>query len=250
MVRKNLVNSFPDKSEKEITKIERDFYRNLCDYGVETLKLITISAQELRKRFNYIDISRAQYYKDQGQSIVVLASHQFNWEWLVATAKLEFPMDVDFVYQPQRSKLFNEFSLLGRTRFGSYPIKRAEVAREAIKRKNILRAIAIVADQYPGHKNDKRYFTTFLNQETAFFQGVNQLAIMTQSPVLFAEIKKVKRGYYAVSFPEIATPPYEKDSFEVIEQYVRVAEKRIQEEPSGWLWSHNRWKKRHLKQHS
>lgn len=246
-MRKNLVNSFPEKSIQEIQKIEKDFYRNLCDYGVETLKLITISEAELRRRFTYTDVERAKYYQAKGQSIVALASHQFNWEWLVATAKLGFPMPVDFVYQPQRSKFFNEFSLLGRTRFGSYPIKRAEVAREAIRRKHILRATAIVADQYPGHKNDKRYFTTFLNQETVFFQGVNQLAIMTQSPVLFAEIKKVKRGYYSVAFPEIASPPYEKDSFEVIEKYVRVAEKRIREEPSGWLWSHNRWKKRHLK---
>ena len=46
----NLSNSFPEKDQKELKKIEKDFYRNLCDYAVETLKLVTISKEELSRR--------------------------------------------------------------------------------------------------------------------------------------------------------------------------------------------------------
>ncbi|MBK7651157.1 MAG: hypothetical protein IPJ20_11105 [Flammeovirgaceae bacterium] len=49
MVRKNLRNSFPDKSDRELKQIRKDFYHNLCDYAVETIKLLTISDEELKK---------------------------------------------------------------------------------------------------------------------------------------------------------------------------------------------------------
>jgi KDO2-lipid IV(A) lauroyltransferase len=104
-----------------------------------------------------------------------------------------------------------------------------------------------VADQYPGYARDKKYTTSFLNQETVFFYGTNQLAVMTQYPAIYYKIKKVKRGFYEAKPVVIAMPPYEKSSDTVIERYVREVEKMIIENPEGWLWSHNRWKKRHLK---
>jgi KDO2-lipid IV(A) lauroyltransferase len=114
----------------------------------------------------------------------------------------------------------------------------------------MVRAVAIVADQYPGLKKDKKFFVNFLHQETAFFFGANQLATLTKYPVLFASVHKVKRGFYEVTLIPIAEPPYEKDSPVIIERYAAAAEKVIREYPAGWLWSHNRWKKRHLKQAS
>jgi len=246
MVQKNLRNSFPDTSKDELNKIERDFYRNLCDYGVELLKLFTISKDELSKRMRFKDVSAIEKYKQQNQSVIILASHQFNWEWLLSSGNFNLPVPVDFVYQPQSSKFFNRFSLLCRSRFGAYGISRYTVARELIKRKNMLRAIAIVSDQYPGLKEDKKYQTRFLNQDTVFFLGAHQIATLTQYPVVYAQVKKIKRGYYEASFVEIAEPPYTKDDFTLIENYIKAVENIIRENPAGWLWSHNRWKKRHL----
>jgi KDO2-lipid IV(A) lauroyltransferase len=248
MVWKNLKNSFPEKTAAELQKIERKFYRNLCDYAVEMLKLLTISRDELARRMRYTDTAAAEKFKAQNQSVFILASHHFNWEWLLVASSFSYPFQSDFIYQPQHSKFFNQFSLLSRTRFGAFPIKRDEVARVSVKRKDILRGIAIVADQYPGYKKDKKYSLEFLNQETLFFYGANQLAVLMQFPVLFAEIHKVKRGYYEVKLVEIAAPPYEKNSHVVVEQYAKAVERLIREDPTTWLWSHNRWKKRHLHQ--
>src|SRR5687767_4779708 len=133
-------------------------------------------------------------FRANNQSILFLASHQFNWEWILVSASINFPMAIDFVYQPVNNKFFNDLSLMVRTRFGAYPIKRDEVARELVKRKNILRGVASVADQYPGYGRDKKYIANFLNQETAFFMGTNQLALLTQYPALYYKMKKVKRS--------------------------------------------------------
>lgn len=247
LVRRNLAQSFPEKSLKELIKIEKQFYRNLCDYAVETLKLLTISKEELGKRMVFNTPEIPNQYKQQNQSMLILASHQFNWEWLVTAACFNLPMQVDFVYQKVNNNFFERISMEFRTRFGAHAIQRHEVARETVKRKNILRAIATVADQYPGFKQDKKYLTTFLNRETVFFYGTNQLAILTQYPVVFYEIRKIKRGYYETNAIVIANPPYSKDSNLVIDKYVSMVEALIKENPSGWLWSHNRWKERHLK---
>lgn len=246
LVFKNLRNSFPERSTEELRKIEKQFYRNLCDYGVETLKLLTIKEEELRKRMSFEKPEVLQSFADNNQSILFLASHQFNWEWMLVSASLVFPFKIDFVYQPVQNEFFEKFTLLSRSRFGAYPIVRQDVARELVKRKDILRGVATVADQYPGYKKDKKYATTFLNQDTVFFLGTNSMAILSQYPVLYYSVRRVKRGYYVSSPHVIGLPPYDKSSTDIIENYVREVEKLIQAEPDGYLWSHNRWKKRHI----
>lgn len=246
LVWKNLVNAFPEKTEKDLRIIEKQFYKNLCDYAVETLKLQTISKDELGMRMVFKTPEIPAHYANQKQSVLILTSHQFNWEWLLTAAGFNLPMPIDFVYQKVSSKFFEKISLFGRTRFGAHPIERNQVARKIVARKNIMRAIAMVADQYPGHGEDKRFTATFLNQETVFFLGTNQVALLTQYPVLYYRIKKIKRGYYEASAVELATPPYPKDSYVIVENYIKTVEQTIQADPTGWLWSHNRWKKRHV----
>ena len=246
LVQKNLRHSFPEKSEAELRIIEKQFYKNLCDYAVEMLKLLTISQDDLARRMVFKNPDVVDRYNQQSQPVLILSSHQFNWEWLVTAACFNLPMPVDFVYQAVNNKFFERVSLECRTRFGAYPIRRDEVAREIVKRRKIVRAVATVADQYPGYDHDKKYLTTFLNQETIFFYGSNQLATLTQYPVLYYKIVKIKRGFYEAYPVQIGEPPYAPDSNSVIERYVRVVENVIRENPSGWLWSHNRWKMRHV----
>lgn len=250
VVLKNLKASFPESDDATIKTYEKEFYRNLCDYSVETLKLLTISKWDLEKRMIYVNPEIIIPYKDKKQSVIYVTSHQFNWEWLVAAGSIYLPIPVDFVYQPPSSRFFDQLSLRLRTRFGGHPIKRADVAREIIRRKDIVRGIAIVADQFPGHDNDKRYWTTFLNQDTAFFQGVNQMSYMTQYPVFFAKMNHPRRGYYEVELVKIAEPPYEKGNFDMIENYIKATEEVIKKNPAGWLWSHNRWKKKRTDSYS
>ena len=247
LVARNLKNAFPDADVKKLRKIEREFFRNLCDYAVESLKLVTMSKQELSRRMVMRDANVIEKFRASNQSILFLASHQFNWEWLLVSASISFPVAIDFVYQPVKSAFFNRLTLHLRTRFGAYPIKRDEVARELIKRKEILRGVATVADQYPGYGRDKKYIRQFLNQETAFFMGTNQLAHLTQYPAVYYKTTKLSRGYYEAHAVIIGLPPYPKESLMVLEKYVEEVEEVIRKYPSGWLWSHNRWKKRHLK---
>lgn len=242
LVRKNLTRAFPEKSLPEIIRIEKQFYRNLCDYGVETLKLLSISPQEMAIRMDYAGNEELTAHILEGQSAIVLASHTFNWEWVLVSGSIGRPLD--FVYQKLSSSFFNRFSILCRTRFGAYPIERERVGREFILRKNKVRVIANVADQFPGLGRDKRFYATFLNQKTAFFHGINGMAQAMQYPVYYVNSIKLKRGFFKTEFTLLGKPPFGSDDHRVINRYVEELEKSIQKQPDNWLWSHNRWKVR------
>jgi KDO2-lipid IV(A) lauroyltransferase len=243
VVVKNLRKSFPDKTEKEIHEIEKRFYHNLCDYPVETLKMLTMSREQVMRRMKYMNPEVIENEARAGKSMIYLTSHQFNWEWLLAGVCLTTTAPLHYVYQAQSSAFFDSVINVVRQRFGAHPIRKEKVAREAIKRKGEVSGLAMLSDQFPGIDSDKRYWTSFLNQDTAFFQGINQLPVIMQCPVIFFESRKIRRGYYECRLVKIAEPPYERNDFSVVNNYVRATEKIIREQPEGWLWSHDRWKK-------
>lgn len=248
LVRENLAAAFPEKTPDERKRIEKDFYRRLCDYAIETLKLLTISKESLRKRMVFTNPGLIEDCHARGQSLLYLTSHQFNWEWLLAAGSFALPFPVKFVYQKMSATFAEELSMQCRTRFGAVGLERGEVAIEALRHRNELQGIAIVGDQYPGHGQDKKFPAVFLNRETVFFAAINQLAILTQYEVVYFEIERKRRGYYAATARIIGRPPYARDSEDVIQAYIKSTEDTIRKFPSGWLWSHNRWKTRHLKQ--
>lgn len=243
VVLKNLRNSFPEKSDAEIHRIEKDFYHNLCDYPIETLKMMTMPEREIRERIRYVNPEVIEDEAKKGRSMIYLTSHQFNWEWLLAGVCLSTTPKLYYVYQAQSSQFFDRVINSVRQRFGATPIRKERVAREAIKKRDALYGLAMLSDQFPGIDSDKRYWTNFLNQQTAFFQGINQLPVMTQNPVIFFESRKIKRGYYECHLVKIAEPPYERHDFSIVNNYANATERVIREQPAGWLWSHDRWKK-------
>jgi len=50
LVRRHLEECFPERSAEERLQVEKDFYHWFCDYLVETVKLLTISQENLKRR--------------------------------------------------------------------------------------------------------------------------------------------------------------------------------------------------------
>ncbi|MEM8968999.1 MAG: lysophospholipid acyltransferase family protein [Bacteroidota bacterium] len=239
-IEENLRKSFPKKSEEEIEQIRRGFYHNLADISVETLHGRTISEKEMRRRVVFDGMEIIEKYYRQQQSIIILATHQCNWEWLLLAGCLQLPYPVDAMYKKLTNSRMNDFMYSIRSRFGGKPINKDHAARAILKRKHETRAIAVVADQTPSIGTSKDWIT-FLHQETGFYQGVEQLPRLTKYPVVFAAMYRISRGHYRVQFQEISEPPYDENS-QILSRYVTLAETVIRQQPANWLWSHRRWK--------
>lgn len=241
VVRSNLRNAFPQRSEREIGTLMEQTFRNLADTLVETIKGIGISRDELERRMEITASSRVHELYDQGKPLLFLTAHYCNWEWLLLYSCMHLPHPLMVAYQPFHNQRFDEFMLEARTRFGGKLVPAADLIRQLMTHRKTLKTLTLLADQSPA-RGERKYWTTFLNQDTAFLDGTDSLAWLTKMPVIFVTTKRVKRGHYDVSLKVIAEPPYEKNLHTVVERYARELEAMIQADPAAWLWSHRRWK--------
>lgn len=237
----NLHKAFPEKDKKEIEVICQKFYRHLCDLVVEILKVLSLSEKELSARAQIVNLDLPLDRIKAGKSIIVLAGHLCNWEWLLSACMINAKVPTDAVYKPLSSKFSDRLMLKIRSKFGASPVTMKDTLREQIKKKNIPHALAMVADQTP-LKSEIQYWTTFFNQETPYYVGADKISKMMDMPVFFAGMKKVKRGAYEIRFTEIAPDSTDGNEFPYTEGYNRLLEKEIRTQPEHWLWSHRRWK--------
>ena len=246
VVFENLQKSFPDKSEEEIKQIVKDFYRHIADLFMEFLKGYSMSKEEILERVQIVNPAVVRNYTDKSTPVIIVTGHIGNWEWLLHPLNLmNIPMDI--VYQKLSSPFFNKLTLFIRSRFSVTPmIEKDDTLRRTIERKDVVRALVMGSDQSPQNWKTA-YWTTFLNQDSGFFNGTERIARKFDYPVIFSEMRRIRRGYYEIEFTEIAKPDY-KDlrSGEITERFVRILEKSIHSHPADYLWSHRRWKHKRI----
>jgi len=242
VVRRNLVSSFPDKSEHEIELIERKFYRHFCDVLVESIKVLTISKKEIKKRFVVKNPELIQHYFNENRSIILYAAHQGNWEWL-SFLPLMIPYQATTFYLPLTNRYFDDLMKTVRSRFGTHCIE-SNIGYKYIismNEKGIKTMNCIIGDQSPA-KNATKHWSQFLNQETAFLIGADRIEKKSDQVIVFPAFTKLRRGYYELKFETIEEFPKDKNSSTIIDGYVSLLEKTIVNAPELWLWSHRRWK--------
>lgn len=238
----NLRNSFPDKSEKEIKRLCKDFYHYLCDLFLETFKTLTISKKAMLKHCYFSPQAKAVFDKvaDEKKSIVLVMGHLGNWEWAGNTFSLQCKQQLYVIYHPLQNKQFNKLIIDMRTRFGTKLIVMKDTFREMVAKRNEVNATAFIADQTP--LPDGAYWTTFLNQDTPVFKGTEKIAQKLKYPIVYACIKRVKRGQYEIFAEMLCENPAGTKEDEISEMHTRRLEKDIIAQPEVWLWSHRRWK--------
>jgi KDO2-lipid IV(A) lauroyltransferase len=241
VVLSNLKHAFPTKTDNELRAIARRAYRNLADVAVETLKGIAISREELRRRVQFNNPELVSACHQNGQPVILMATHQCNWEWLLLAANAELPFEIDPIYKPLHNPKADQILRQARARFGGQPIPVKETLPTIVKRGRSVRGLALLADQSP-LRGEETYWTEFLNQQTGFYVGAEKLARLTNSAVFFADMRRLKRGYYEITLKPLGRPPYPREGYGIIERYVREAEHQILQSPSDWFWAHRRWK--------
>jgi KDO2-lipid IV(A) lauroyltransferase len=243
LARRNLAAAFPDMPAAERESILRQNYRNLARTLMEAFWGARASGEALMARVAFENPEVIEKYKAAQQSVVLLTAHTCNWEWLLLAAGARFGIPIDAVYKTLRLQVVDAFTRDMRSRFGGNPIPFENFVFELLKRAGQARAYGLLADQTPVKRMPK-YWTKFLNQDTAFFLGPERIARYLDAPVLYVEMKRAGKGRYSVRLHVIAEPPYEDDDagVKIAEAYARGLEATIRAHPADWLWIHNKWK--------
>jgi Kdo2-lipid IVA lauroyltransferase/acyltransferase len=241
VVRANLSECFPELDEAARRDIRRRYYAGFADVLVEVIKSATLSPAEIRRRVRIVGLEQPQAVLAAGQSVLLAAAHQCNWEWMLLALSLELGYPLDAAYKPLVDSWAEREMKKVRSRFGSRLIPAKELLADIIKRGKVVRAVAMVADQEPT-TSEHKHWTRFLNRDTAFYMGPEEIARVTRFPVFFLGMRRTSRGFYELRFVPLSSPGEPLRSGELTERYVRLVEQQIRESPPDWPWSHKRWK--------
>lgn len=244
VVRMNLEKSFPEKSETELRQIERDFYHFLCDYGVESLKLLTIKPEEMMRHMQFENCEAVDSALDTHDFVFVYLGHYGNWEWVSSLPLWLHPRTtLGELYRPLKNKTMDDLFIEMREHHGAKCISKYDALREIMRLKAEGRksVIGFVADQTPRPENTHLWMD-FLHQDTPIFTGTERIAKKVNASVFFLDIKRISRGHYCGTFKPIADDPKAFPDFKISEVCTRKLETMIQRQPAYWLWSHKRWK--------
>ena len=243
VTRANLSTSFPDKSLREIHRLERRYYRHLCDMLAEGIYNLFAKPRDILSRYCVLNREVVNRYFEEGRSVVLMSAHLNNWEFMITTLDLQFLHHGIGVGKPLNNKRVGNFVTRRRARFGTEIVDQSNVRQvmEYYHRYHVPVAYMMLSDQSPSNPH-RSHWCHFLNQDTAFLYGAEHFARKYNMPVLYYEVSRVRRGRYQVRFQELAPNPSELSEGDITDLYARRLEKAIRKNPPAWLWSHRRWK--------
>lgn len=245
VILENLRNSFPEKSDKEIRKIAREYYDFLADYFVETAAMISMSAEEMMSRMRFENIEAVERCLRRGQPVSLYLGHFGNWEWCASIPlHLSAPCEAMEVYHPLENKDADEAFLMLRSRFGGRPVAMADTLRAivAARQKGVPSIMGYIADQSPLFEST-HLFLDFLNQDTPVLTGAEKISRRIGAAAFYCDMHRLKRGQYVCKMVEISPDASREEEFELTRRYFRLLEQSIRRDPPRWLWSHRRWKR-------
>ncbi len=242
VILKNISYAFPEKTASEKEAIAKKFYRHFTDIMVESIKSFSISKKQILKRYKYLNPELVNAYIAEGKSIALVGAHLANWEWSFGLP-LVLDVNVFGAYNKLRNETFEKTLKENREKFGVTGATTANFIKmiKSNFENNIQGAYILLSDQSP--LVEKTYhWAKFFGVKVPVHTGAELLAKNHDLVVINYRSKKIKRGYFEVDFELIAENPKDFKDYEITEQFLRITERNIQEQPECYLWSHNRFK--------
>tara|TARA_B100000513_G_scaffold95772_1_gene40548 strand:- start:265 stop:1116 length:852 start_codon:yes stop_codon:yes gene_type:complete len=236
----NIQNTFIEKSQTEVIKLKNNFYDYFFELIVEIIKLLSISNNELNKRFTFSNINVIKQALKKNKSVIVVVGHYGNWEWALRSASNLIDTKIIGVYKRINNTIFEWLLLKIRSNTNVLPVEIKSLPRELVNN-NEKKIYAMVADQSPTLEQSNVRIN-FLNRDTLVYTGVEKISKKYNMPVFYLNIKLTSKGYYESTFEEINSKNINGKKLEITKKFFSKLENQIKSEPRLWLWSHKRWK--------
>lgn len=249
VVMTNLQHSLPELTDRERSRVARDFYRQFAYNLISTPKLLRQPAEVLMSR--HFPLEGLELLEEAGRkysNALLTLGHYGNWE-LYSTGQIALSQvgyQMDQVYRPLNAEVLDRVQSEERRRHGANLVPKAQLIRYLSR--HILQPegkhwiTALIMDQAPG-EGHAHYFTEFLHQPTAMLDGAERLARKYRLPVFYLDLERLSPTCFRGRFIQLYDPEEELAPFALTERYARHLEATIRRDPAPWLWSHRRWKR-------
>lgn len=236
---------FPKYSKRQKKHLIASIYRQYTDVICENIRSFSMSAEKVLEHIDFENPELLKEILSQYPSSLIIASHFCNWEW-GGVLSLLFPGQINSIYKPIHNKYINNYILALRQRWGTVLLSTREFPRvlaRSFKSKsfNAAQAFILLSDQNPV-PNQPSIELMFLNRYTNFLVMPEKMARRFGAPMIYAKMTRLKRGQYRIHFLPLASESLEEG--DLTRMVAKCLEQQIQDDPSSWLWLHNRWKER------
>ncbi|CAM3911827.1 lysophospholipid acyltransferase family protein [Flavobacterium branchiophilum] len=244
VVRDNLALTLPHLSQAERKIIEKKSYSHLCDMFLEMIKTMTISKNEIYKRYYFANLDFYKSIEAEKKSIILMCGHYASYEWLVSLNQ-QVAFKGFGVYKKINNPYFDQLVKKIRARFGATLISTKETIPTIIENvnNNVLSLYGFASDQSPTLHNAV-HWTKFLGVEVPIHVGAESLAKKYDLNILFLKTIKVKRGHYVATFERLSDTILGTPDYQISDLFIKKVEHQIYEAPEFYLWTHKRWKHR------
>ena len=244
IVRQNIGLALPLLSDKERLVIEKKFFHHLCDIFLEMIKTITISEEEISKRYQLTNLDFYLEMEKKQKSIALLCAHYASYEWAVSMNK-HTTFEGYGIYKKLSNPHFDKLVKDIRNRFKATLITTRETIPTIQKNFSTghLGTYGFASDQSP-QLSKAFHWHSFMGIEVPVHTGAEMLAKRFDMNVIFLRTKKVKRGYYEATFELLSDDVKSVANYDITDEFLKRVEKQIYEAPEYYLWTHKRWKHR------
>lgn len=236
----NLDIAFPKKSQAEKTTIAKQFYQNLVDTFIESIKLLSVDDKEVLRRASF-DFTPVQQLIDEGKNIQLHSGHQMNWEYGHWAVAMQVPIPWVGVYMRINNKALDRLFFKIRNKGNTVLVAAQEFKARAHASFQNQYTLGLAADQNPGVPANA-YWLNFFGRPAPFVTGPDKGARKNDTAVFFVKFIKIRRGFYRFEPTLITAHGSTLAEGELTLRYRDFLEKTIREDPANYLWSHRRWK--------
>lgn len=244
--RSNISSSFPEMSSAEVEATMKGFYSFLADYFIETVKLGSMTADEMRRRMKFENIEEVNEDLRSGRNVSIFLGHFCNWEWVSS-----MPLWLDLstgaipcqIYHPLSNVAADDVFGKIRRHFGATNLPMATSAKTLMEMNagGIPSITGYIADQTPSWRAI-HHWIPFLHHDTPVFTGAEKISRKIHAAAYYIDMERLARNEYVGRFVKISDNVADEPLNAVTERYFMMLEGSICRQPSLWLWTHRRWK--------
>lgn len=241
-VQHNLKLTLPHLSDSERTRIEKEFYRHMCDMFLEMIKTLGITEKQMKQRFTFTNIEVVHEFEKKEKSIVLMCAHYASWEWMIIMGKFINIKGLG-IYKKIKNPYFDKLIRDIRSKFDATLIDTKSTIKTVTsnQQSGIQGIYGFISDQTP-RPQKTHYWESFMGKIVPVHTGGEMLAKKLDMNVLYLKVEKIKRGHYQATFIPLAENVQSIPDYEITRTFLKEVEKQIYEKPEYYFWTHKRWK--------
>jgi KDO2-lipid IV(A) lauroyltransferase len=234
ILRSNLRNAFPEKSNFELLKTEKLAWRNLGKLGAELASLGSIDETHFNNMLELNGFEHVEKALNENGNFIMVSGHIGNWE-MAARLCAQIDKEVMFIYRRANNPYVEKIIQSLRKPYLKNIVAKGSGIKSIVKHIKSGGSIAMLVDQKFTGGTEVEFFGKKVSAPDTHIE----LAQKTNTPVIAGRVIRKENGKFMAEFKPIELDGKTKQ--ESVQSIYTLFEKWISEAPSQWFWMHNRW---------